>query len=125
MSNFYYAGKNINKTRKIQYNAVYNELRRNLNNDPTNYTFWYPYSEQKNKECICDSSVSGKNNPLINPSQNTSTVLRVSNILQNYTYYSKFQYANSSLGIMSRVNYLGKTQGQPGGSGMPPKNRLG
>ena len=124
MSNFYFSGKNINKTRKIQYNAVYNELRRSLNDDPTNSIFFYPFSYQNEKGCVCYSHVDGINNPLINPSQNTSRNVRISNILQNYTYYGQSQYANAPLGIAARVNYLGKTQGQPGGSGMPPKNRL-
>jgi len=124
MSNFYSSGKNINKSRKIQYNAVYNELRRSLSNDPTSPIFYYPFSYQQTRSCFCDSQVVG-NTPLINPSQNTSTVLRVSNILQNYAYYGQTQYANAPLGIPARVNYLGKTEGQPGGSGMPPKNRLG
>ena len=63
--------------------------------------------------------------PLKNPSTNKSRSQILSNLLTNYTYYGKVQFVNSSLGTPLYVNYLGRTQGQPGGSGAPPKNRLG
>jgi hypothetical protein len=33
------------------------------------------------------------------------------------------QYGNFYLGEPLSINYLGRTEGQPGGSGMPPRNR--
>jgi hypothetical protein len=115
----------VNKTRKIQYNAVYNELRRNLNNDPTIPTFYYPSSvQQQTLTCNCYANVMKKIDPTNNPSLNTPRYLKYSHMLRNYTYYGKVQYANASAGIPIKVNYLGKTEGQPGGSGTAPKNRL-
>ena len=110
MSSLYSIGNNINKTKTLQYNALYN------NN-------FLP--ESKSFICSCENQVNNNTGtPLINPSQNISNAQRVSNILINYTSYGQTQYANASLGNVRHVNYLGKTEGQKGGSGAPPKNRL-
>lgn len=36
----------------------------------------------------------------------------------------KIQFGNFYLGQPLNVNYLGRTEGMPGGSGMPPTNRF-
>ena len=36
----------------------------------------------------------------------------------------KIQYGNFYLGQPLNINYLGRMEGMPGGSGMPPKNRF-
>lgn len=128
MSNMYSNGNNINKTKKLQYNAIL------LNtNNTLNASSIFP---QKNKFiCSCESQIieiqNYENYSLdvgtgvsINTLPNMSKALRVSNILKNYTSYGQFQYANASLENRRNVNYLGKTEGQKGGSGAPPKNRL-
>jgi hypothetical protein len=126
MATIYALLNNSTKTRKTQYNAVYNRLRRNIEIDPTIDTFAFPYTaEQKAFVCLCWTSIAGINMPLKNPSTNKSRSQILSNLLTNYTYYGKVQFVNSSLGTPLYVNYLGRTQGQPGGSGAPPKNRLG
>jgi hypothetical protein len=34
------------------------------------------------------------------------------------------QYGNYYLGKPVQINYLGRTEGQPGGSGAPPRNKF-
>jgi hypothetical protein len=36
----------------------------------------------------------------------------------------KLQYGNFYLGQPLNINYLGRMEGMPGGSGMPPRNRF-
>jgi hypothetical protein len=36
----------------------------------------------------------------------------------------KLQYGNFYLGQPLNINYLGRIEGMPGGSGMPPRNRF-
>jgi O-acetylhomoserine/O-acetylserine sulfhydrylase-like pyridoxal-dependent enzyme len=123
MSYFFSAGNNVNKTRKLLYNAVYNQLRQNISDDPTTPAFFYPSSAQQ-KSLTCDCNTEIFTSTIANPSLNIPKVIRVSGMLKNYTYYGKVQYANASAGVPIYVNYLGRTPGQPGGGGMPPKNRL-
>ena len=54
---------------------------------------------------------------------NTSRAQRISQVLNN-TIGGSVQFGNYYLGQPVVVNYLGKTEGQPGGSGMPPRNRF-
>ena len=123
MSYFLNPGNNVNKTRKLLYNAVYNELRKNVSNDPSFDALFYPPSaEQQALTCACSTEIFITSQP--HPSLNTPKVLRISNMLKNYTHYGKVRYANASAGMPIYINYLGRTPGQPGGGGMPPKNRL-
>lgn len=119
-----YPGSKIGKTRKVQYNAVYNELRRQLSDDPTGRSLFTPLSkEDRRLTCNCETAAFKKKSAP-NPSSNPSRYLQYSHMMRNYTYYGKVQYANATEGTQLKVNYLGKTEGQPGGSGGPPKNRL-
>jgi hypothetical protein len=52
---------------------------------------------------------------------NISNYQRVSNILKT-KYSGNTQFGNVERPVV--VNYLGRTAGQPGGSGAPPKNRF-
>jgi hypothetical protein len=65
--------------------------------------------------------------PSCNPNgANYSRNLRISNILQNTTLNGRIQYGNTYLGTFDgfRLNYLGRTEGMPGGSGGPLKNKF-
>jgi len=48
-------------------------------------------------------------------SQNVNTISRIS---------GKTQFGNFYLGQSLNINYLGRMEGMPGGSGMPPVNRF-
>lgn len=56
-------------------------------------------------------------------STRTSNNLRVSAILK-YSRGGKTQYGNSYLGQPININYLGKSEGMPGGGGGPPLNKF-
>ena len=55
------------------------------------------------------------------PSTRVSNNIRVSQII-NYSRGGKTQYGNFYLGQPLNINYLGRMEGMPGGSGQPPKN---
>jgi hypothetical protein len=101
-------GQKSNSMRLINYIAAYNGL--------------FPNSKQL--DCLCISSkynknVIGSDSPSIKISNN----MRKSQII-NYSRGGRTQYGNSYLGQPLNINYLGRAEGMPGGSGKPPTNRF-
>ncbi len=89
---------------------------------------YFEKQQQKQKKffCVCKAKGFVTSKPLINPSTNISKNMKISNTLSNRAYTTntgKPQYINS-LGKITNVNYLGRTEGQSGGSGKPPGNIL-
>jgi hypothetical protein len=120
----YYSGNKVSASRKLQYNAQYNYIRQMLSSNPQENAFYYPTSQQQsNFMCNCHSDA-------VNDSIPTSTLLnesnakRISNVIINARNRGKIQFGNGYLGNTQFINYLGRTPGQPGGSGSAPKNRL-
>lgn len=96
-------------SRMIRYVAQYNEL--------------YGADGEINT-CYCIPDKYDKTTPgSQSPSTNLSYATRISQIIQ-YTRGGKTQYGNFYLGQPLNVNYLGRIEGMPGGSGTPPINRL-
>jgi hypothetical protein len=96
-------------SRIIRYVAQYNEL--------------YGTEGQINT-CYCIPDKYDKNTPgSDSPSQKFTYAQRISTII-NYSKGGKSQYGNFYLGQPLNVNYLGRIEGMPGGSGMPPINRF-
>lgn len=101
-------GKN-NTSRIINYVTQYNDI--------------YGTEGQINT-CFCIPNKYDKNTPGANSlSTKNSYATRISTIIRN-TKGGKSQYGNFYLGEPLNVNYLGKIEGMPGGSGMPPLNRF-
>jgi hypothetical protein len=101
-------GKKSNSAKIINYIAAYNAL--------------YPNSEQLNCACIPDQynkNVLGSDSPSTRISNNQ----RVSQIV-NFSRGGKTQYGNFYLGQPLNINYLGRAEGMPGGSGSPPVNKF-
>lgn len=74
--------------------------------------------------CYCIPNKYDKNTPgSDSPSARVSYATRVSQIV-NLSKGGKTQYGNFYLGQPLNVNYLGRVEGMPGGSGMPPKNQF-
>jgi hypothetical protein len=55
------------------------------------------------------------------PSTRVSNNVRLSQIV-NFSKGGKTQYGNFYLGQPLNINYLGRMEGMPGGSGQPPRN---
>jgi hypothetical protein len=92
----------------IKYVAEYNAL--------------FPDSPQLN--CICIHDTYNKNNTgSDSASTRVSNNKRIAQII-NFSKGGTTQYGNFYLGHPLNVNYLGRTEGMPGGSGMPPKNKF-
>lgn len=101
-------GGRRNTSRIISYTAAYNAL--------------FPNSEQIN--CYCVPEKYDKNTPgSYSPSAQVSYATRIAQVIQSRKG-GKSQYGNLYLGEPLNVNYLGRIQGMPGGSGMPPVNRF-
>lgn len=101
-------GASKNTSRMISYVALYNAL--------------YPNSEKIN--CYCIPSKFDKNTPgSDSPGSRFSYNTRISYIINN-TKGGKTQFGNFYLGEPLNINYLGRMEGMPGGSGMPPVNRF-
>ena len=105
-------GNNSNAKRIINYNAVYDQLNANSLNQNT-----------VNTSCTrCVPHIYNKNIPLTDsPSIRISYNTRISQLVNIYKG-GKTQFGNFYLGEPLQLNYLGRTEGMPGGSGAPPKN---
>lgn len=102
-------GGSTNTSRMIKYITEYNEI----------------YGIQgAAKTCFCIPNKYDKNTPGSDSSSNRiSYSRRISQVINN-SKGGKTQYGNYYLGESSNINYLGKIQGMPGGSGAPPLNRF-
>ena len=101
-------GKKSNSAKMINYIAAYNAL--------------FPNSDQLNCVCIPDKY---DKNLLGSDSASTriSTNQRISQIV-NFSRGGKSQYGNFYLGQPLNINYLGRAEGMPGGSGSAPVNKF-
>jgi hypothetical protein len=109
-------GKRLGTRKIIKYIAEYNFYYNSINKSSNINTLYNPAT------CVCipdnyDKSVPGSNSPSINVSNN----VRISQII-NYSKGGKSEYGNFYLGQPLNINYLGRIQGMPGGSGKPPSN---
>ena len=106
-------GNNSNAKRIINYNAIYDELNANSfnQNDNTNCTKCLPVIYNKNVP-LSDS-----------PSSRITNNARMSQIV-NFSKGGTIQFGNFYLGQPLQLNYLGRPEGMPGGSGQPPKNKF-
>jgi hypothetical protein len=101
-------GSRSNTSRIINYVAEYNAA--NPNNAPTT--------------CYCVPDKYDKNTPGSDASSaRVSKATRLAQIIQA-TRGGKTQFGNFYLGQPLDINYLGRIQGMPGGSEMPPKNKF-
>ena len=115
-------GKRSNMRKMIRYTAEYNfyyNVINNLNATNANNTSNDFYGPLK-CPCIPDNYVKyvvGSDSPSIKVSNN----VRIAQIV-NYSKGGKSQFGNFYLGQPLNVNYLGRIEGMPGGSGSPPTN---
>jgi hypothetical protein len=102
-------GGSKDTSRIIKYVAQYNEF----------------YGDAgKINTCYCIPNKFDKNTPGSDSSSaKVSYATRIAQVIQS-TRGGKTQYGNFYLGQPLNVNYLGRIQGMPGGSGMPPINRF-
>jgi hypothetical protein len=101
-------GGRTNTSRMINYIALHNSL--------------FPGSKELN--CYCIPNKYDKNTPgSDSPSAKVSYATRIAQVIQSKKG-GNLQYGNFYLGEPLNVNYLGRIQGMPGGSGMPPVNRF-
>ena len=101
-------GKKSNSIRAINYIAAYNAL--------------FPNSEQLN--CACNQESYDKNTVgSDSPSIKISNSRRIAQVV-NFTKGGNTQFGNFYLGQPLNINYLGRTEGMPGGSGRPPFNKF-
>ena len=78
----------------------------------------------RTKTCFCIPNKYDKNTPGSDSSSaKTSYATRIAGIIQQ-TKGGKSQYGNFYLGQPLNINHLGRIQGMPGGSGMPPTNKF-
>jgi hypothetical protein len=98
-------GKKSSSSRVINYVANYNALFPN-----------------KKISCLC---IPDKHNKFVigsdSPSNKVSNKIRISQIV-NSSKGGKTQFGNFYLGQPLNINYLGRIEGMPGGSGSPPSN---
>ena len=101
-------GGSRNTSRMIYYLSLYNALNPN----------------SKQVSCICIPAKFDKNTPVSDGSSiRASNNTRVAFLIKNEKG-GKTQFGNSYLEQPIAINYLGRMEGMPGGSGMPPINRF-
>jgi len=102
-------GKKSGSSKMINYVAAYNAL--------------FPNSQQ----LTCNACAPDRYNKLVvgqdSPSTRVSNNIRISQII-NFSKGGKPEYGNFYLGQPLNINYLGRTEGMPGGSGSAPKNQF-
>ena len=102
-------GSRSDTSRIIYYAATLNAL--------------YP-NQYVQPNCYCIPDKYDKNTPgSDSPSAKVSYATRIAQVV-NTTKGGKIQYGNFYLGQPLNINYLGRIEGMPGGSGMPPVNRF-
>ena len=105
-------GNNSNAKRIINYNAVYDQLNSNsLNQDSLNCNRCAPIITNKN---------------IMGSDSNSSRVsynVRISQIV-NINKGGNTQFGSFYLDEPLQLNYLGRAEGMPGGSGRPPRNQF-
>jgi hypothetical protein len=102
-------GSNTNTSRIITYVAEYNAV--------------YGTEGQINS-CLCIPNKYDKNTPGSDSSSaKVSYATRIAQVIRT-SKGGTSQYGNFYLGQPLDVNYLGRIQGMPGGSGAPPINRF-
>jgi len=106
---YFTPGKKSGSARVINYIAAYNAL--------------FPNSPQ----LTCAACAHDKYDKTIlgsdSPSTRVSNNIRVSQIV-NFTKGGTTHFGNFYLGQPPNVNYLGRSEGMPGGSGAPPRNQF-
>lgn len=99
-------GSKGNTSRMINYIAESNAIDGNINT------------------CYCVPNKYDKNTPGSDAaSARVSYATKISQIIQSKKG-GTVQFGNFYLGQPLNVNYLGRTEGMPGGGGMPPRNRF-
>jgi hypothetical protein len=97
--------------RMINYNTVYRTIDPNV------------FNTNNSSQCMCIAPLQynkgAPDSQAINA--NISNYRRISQVINNYRGW-KPQYGNFYLGEQININYLGYSEGMPGGSGKPPKN---
>jgi hypothetical protein len=102
-------GSRSDTSRIINYIAAYNAL--------------YP-DQSVLPNCYCIPNKYDKNTPGSDSSSaKVSYATRIAQVIQSKRG-GNIQYGNFYLGEPLNVNYLGRIQGMPGGSGMAPLNRF-
>ena len=101
-------GNNSNSSRMIHYIAKLNAF----------------YPSENNVVCSCITTSENK----VIPGSYSSSYKVPRNIWHSHVIRTSLggstQYGSFYLGQPLNLNYLGNTQGMPGGSGSPPKNRF-
>jgi len=82
------------------------------------------YGAVTGKSCVCntDDDNKVKKDATNYNSWNQSNAQRVANIIKTQGYGGTAQFGTAYLGQTPVVNYLGRIEGQPGGSGKPYRN---
>lgn len=65
-----------------------------------------------------------ENKNLFKNNKNESTAMRYANIINRNGLGTNTQFGNDYTNRSVLITYLGTTEGQPGGSGAPPRNRF-
>lgn len=98
-------GRKSNASRIIKYLPLYDEVNRN----------------EESAKCVCISDTNKKNIASSGPYLKNSKKIRISQLVNN-RQGGRTQYGNFYLEEPLNVNYLGRLEGMPGGSGTAPKN---
>jgi hypothetical protein len=83
----------------------------------------YPFKHSLLLPCSCSSKYI---KPYVRANQVLTGISKKSKISQTLGYIKggKLNYGNFYLGQPLSINYLGRTEGMPGGSGSPPTNKF-
>jgi hypothetical protein len=117
--------KSIYLATKTNYNYVYDKLRTEISNNPS-ITLNNPYISALPKKLYCKCVESKYRKQAAQVSDSYSNISQNQKIAQiiKINLGGSTQYGNFYLGKPLSINYLGRTEGQPGGGGSPPKNNF-
>lgn len=102
-------GKKANTSKMINYITMYNAL--------------FPNAEQLTCASCAPDNYDKFTVGSDSPSTRISNNMRIAQII-NYSRGGNTQYGNFYLDQPLNVNYLGRMEGMPGGSGSPPTNKF-
>jgi hypothetical protein len=116
--------KSVYRATKTNYNYVYDKLRTEISNNPS-ITLNNPYISSLPKKiyCRCVERRYKYQDPQVEATYSNMSKQQLTAQIIKINLGGSTQYGNFYLGKPLSINYLGRTEGQPGGGGMPPKNK--
>jgi hypothetical protein len=102
-------------------NYIYNSDSKESGRSKSCFRF-YGKAKSRLNSGKCENGNENKN--LLNNNKNESNTIRIANVINTNGLGTNLQFGNEYTNRVPLITYLGTTEGQPGGSGAPLRNKF-